>query len=455
MSSTFHNKVVRLTNPQPSEQEDDDEDNPQSSEQHINESLEYSEQEDDDEEHSDSENYMDLSDDLHISSDEYDSDSDSDNTIDLDNNEDISDLISPDLNIYAEDDNSDLYESEQDGIESLGDSDDDVNPLPSQSNTTTTSTTNNTIVHKYTNQYYSIFYDQQFISSTQYTDQEHIFFVYIYIVCNNTYQSPYVITTLKYDNGYYTLPYINNKPDVLSTFTTEQNIDKITELKNKIFNQIVFPIFNIKPEDVNETFMNAIQNSITGFYDIDDSKTIVGIQGDYFISHLMGNNLTVTDYFLKPKKDNIPSHMCVGISEIIDKKHVYNIPIEHSIIDLFNDQQWLYSILKPNREISEIPMVLHNCIFENNKVVLNDEYQLIPFKSNIQNEESSYYFTDKLVGQFETPRYIVFLGNSLKTDTNNVLDFWKNVDYNSFQFTTDNTLCIGLISPEPFQFHSF
>jgi len=251
------------------------------------------------------------------------------------------------------------------------------------------------------------------------------FFLYIYIICNNTNFDPYLACLLKYDEASksYSFPKITYDPVSLKEDETHDVF-----IQNMCY-EIIYPLFQIDETQVTSEFIEYTKDCFKGSF-----KGYLCFNAEKFLQYLKGNEKNLSEHF--HKQDTIPPYTWACIYEIVTKKRVHTIAIHPDVVDAFNEYEWLREIKNEHNENTEVPMMLYSCTIQNNKIDYSlDKTKMLPPVSYHPVLERVRLFTvdlDDGKDAFQMPRYIVFLGD---------------VTENTFKHD-DNTLVYGVFSSD-------
>lgn len=335
--------------------------------------------------------------------------------------------------------------SDDNGLHSLEMSDSDSE----QENETKSPSIHSTIIHKFTKKPYRIFDENHFQSTMEQPEKEHTFLVYIYVICNNTYNDPYLLVPLKYNKNSYGLPSVQYSYQQPSINKDDPQFD--TLVRNKIFQEVVFPMFDITPEKIDDSLLD-MKELVTGFYSLNESHTIVGIHGDSLVKYLKGLHRGLFSKFLSQVDDTKPSIVFSTIHEIRETQQIWGIVVDPILVSLLNENPWLHEIKNANNLSTKLPMVFYSCHFENHKVMLNMEPMIIPIKSNLGDEDRLYYFTQKNTQYYDCPRYVLFVDKIKESTPEKMDEFMNDIQYDTLRIMVNNIECYGVYSQTKFHY---
>ena len=204
--------------------------------------------------------------------------------------------------------------------------------------------------------FYLTDYQSEFVQDFKITNNDSIkYYLYLYIVCNNTNHDPYISCLLEYDKKTkaYVFPEIKYTP-----YNLKDNETHDVYIKNMCYD-IIYPLFNIEESEVTEEFIKYTEDCFKGTLYNDGMKHgYIAFHADKFIHYLKGNYQNLSQYFHKDQ--SIPQYTWVCMDEIKNKR-VYNASIHVDVTDTFDQYQWLREIKNEKDEVTEIPKMLYSC----------------------------------------------------------------------------------------------
>ena len=196
-------------------------------------------------------------------------------------------------------------------------------------------------------------------------NEEIVVYMCVYVICNNTYNDPYITYLCEYDkNGsFYSLPSFVYEP--------MDGMDDSEFIRSKCF-QTLYPVLNIKPENVDEHIIKMTKEAFKGYIHLEGTKEIiVGINADEFIPYLNRKNdlyFTLTQYYNNFEKiDDISKYNWVLVDEIFESKKICDVSIDPKIKKLLENYPWIYKLLNKSGEETTIPKSLFSKGKEENK----------------------------------------------------------------------------------------
>ena len=282
------------------------------------------------------------------------------------------------------------------------------------------------------------------------------YFLYIYIVCNNTNFDPYLACLLKYDESSksYTFPKIKYDPLHLKDEETHD-----VYIQNMCY-EIIYQLFEIEETQVTSEFIENTKDCFKGSLFYEGMKSgYLCFNAEKFVRYLKGDSKNLSEYF--HKKEVIPMHTWACVYEITVNKKVHNVAVHPDVIDAFQEYEWLREIKNGKNENTTIPMMLYSCTIKNNKIDQNltdaEKKKFLPPVSYHTVLERVRFFTNDSESKhpFQMPRYIVFLGDvkvieddiTKKTD---LVDKFKQekLRITSVQFKLENKTIYGVFSSD-------
>ena len=247
------------------------------------------------------------------------------------------------------------------------------------------------------------------------------FSLYIYVICNNTYHDPYMTCMMQYDSSgkYYTFPKI--------AYENSSTLDKETHMKsikNKCF-ELIFPLFNVDPSNIDEDFFEYMDNSFKGFfYESGNKRGVIGINVEPFIPFLnqKSDATTLSQYFHSTSKwiDNCPQYVWAGLDELLYQKKIYYVPISPRVIQTLSLHPWIYEIIDEEYRKTRMP-----------KILFSEEKS--PQRSFNKKEGHIYFFHENVPRElFMHPRYVVFPSMESKIDGNHVYGVYTVTNFKEF-----------------------
>lgn len=286
--------------------------------------------------------------------------------------------------------------------------------------------------------YYLTDSQSQFIPEFDSVDREPVnYYLYLYILCNNTNYDPYLSCMLQYDeqSKMYNFPSFTYKPIALDDNQTHD-----TYILNMCYD-IIYPLFDIHETDVTEEFLDYSKECFKGSYYYENmSHGYIAFNVEKFIAYLKGPSKTLSEHF--HKQDKTPKYSWAILDEIVNQKKIHNIGIHPDVRDTFDNYEWIKDIRNEENEVTEIPKMLYSCIVKKNKIdtklTEKEQRRLLPPKSNINGLDNVYVFIDSVDDAqyseiFSVPRYAVFLGNMKKLDNETIDENILNLPFHSFQ----------------------
>ena len=286
--------------------------------------------------------------------------------------------------------------------------------------------------------YYLTDSQSQFIPEFDSVENEPInYYLYLYIVCNNTNYDPYLSCMLQYDeqSKMYNFPSFTYKPIALDD---EQTHD--TYILNMCYD-IIYPLFNIDETNVTDEFLDYSKDCFKGSYYYENmSHGYIAFNVEKFIAYLKGPSKTLSDHF--HKQDKTPKYSWAILDEIVNQKKIHNIGIHPDVRDTFDNYEWIKDIRNEENEVTEIPKMLYSCIVKKNKIETKltekEQRRMLPPKSNISGLDNVYAFIESIDDAqyseiFNVPRYVIFLGNMKKMDNETIDENILKLPIHSFQ----------------------
>lgn len=305
--------------------------------------------------------------------------------------------------------------------------------------------------------FYLTDYQSEFVQDFKITNNDSIkYYLYLYIVCNNTNHDPYLSCLLEYDKKTkaYVFPEIKYTP-----YNLKDNETHDVYIKNMCYD-IIYPLFNIEESEVTEEFIKYTEDCFKGSLYNDGMKHgYIAFHADKFIHYLKGNYQNLSQYFHKDQ--SIPQYTWVCMDEIKNKR-VYNASIHVDVTDTFDQYQWLREIKNEKDEVTEIPKMLYSCTIKkgkNNTSMTSVEKQRhLPPVTIEKNFGRVRYFVTELdethEDMFEIPRYIVFLGDvkiidNVEKDGDMIKSFQKEkLRITSIEFKQNGNTIYGVFNGE-------
>ena len=323
-----------------------------------------------------------------------------------------------------------------------------------------------TMKHAFTNVPYYYLSESQTKFSQEYEIKKNepvTFYLYIYVVCNNTMKHPYLSCLLEYDNNSnsYCFPEIEH----VSVIDEEEEDNNDLHLKNACFEKL-FPIFNIQAEDVKEDFMDVVKKSFQGYLYEDDAKHgYIAINAEKFIKFLKGPAMNLSQYFNNElREDNrVPKHTWVIMNEIYKEK-VYNMMIHPDVSSFFKENDWVSQIQTEDTKNIEMPKMMYSCQLNSHSSLEGTDIQesrLLPPRSKHPVLGKMYFFSDELFDDklykniLKVPRFVVFSGDiKVIDDIDLEKEFQKkNLHITSVQMTQQTRTIVGV--PNATYFYEF
>lgn len=274
--------------------------------------------------------------------------------------------------------------------------------------------------------------------------------LFIHILCNNSENDPYLLFVQEYNkiNNHYNIPKISYNLQI-QTKNEDGYVDTM-DLNNKI-KEFIFRIFKISPEQIDETLLSDINDSLQGFYKKDDT-IIAGINGIPYVSSLLTNTPILSHFFYDNIEHNVPNYCCTTIQNCLEFKEVYNIPISVECQNMLKSNKWLWEIKNSKGNTTELPIIMFSSGIKNDKIVLDKlNNAILPFRYETENLYM-FTFSNKLVfkkeffEKREIQEYIIFKNESLHGDINDINKLWEDNSFTSLDFSLNNSKCIGIIS---------
>ena len=274
-----------------------------------------------------------------------------------------------------------------------------------------------TSLHIFSNKpyYYLSDYQTEFTPDFEIINNDTItYYLYLYIVCNNTNYDPYLSCVLQYNekSESYTFPKITYNPYNLNDDETHD-----VYIQNMCYD-IIYPLFDIEETQVTEEFIDYTKDCFKGSLYYEGMKHgYIGFNVEKFIHYLRGQSQNLSQHFHKDQ--SIPKYTWVCLDEIRNKR-VYNVSIDSVVIDTFEENKWLCEIKNSKDEVTDVPKMLYSCILKKNKIETTmadaDKKKLLPPVTDHKELGRLRYFVDELneddyKNAFKMPRYIVFLGD--------------------------------------------
>ena len=280
------------------------------------------------------------------------------------------------------------------------------------------------------------------------------YFLYIYILCNNTNFDPYLACLLQYDepSKSYTFPKIKYEPISLKDGETHD-----VYIKNMCY-EIIYPLFQIEEIHVTSEFIEHTKDCFKGSMLYDGMEHgYLCFNAEKFIRYLKGDYKNLSEHF--HKKEEIPGYTWACMYEIVTTNRVNNVAIHSDVIDTFREYDWLRDIKNKQNENTELPMMLYGCKIKNNKIdqtmTDSEKKKFLPPVSNFSIFKKVRFFTNELTtkqGAFQMPRYIVFLGKlkSIEDDVTKktVFEDKEMLNINSVTFKLENVALYGVFSSD-------
>jgi hypothetical protein len=305
--------------------------------------------------------------------------------------------------------------------------------------------------------FYLTDYQSEFVPDFKITNNEPIkYYLYLYILCNNTNHDPYLSCLLEYDkkSTAYVFPEITYTP-----YNLKDNETHDVYIKNMCYN-IIYPLFNIEESEVTEEFIEYTEDCFKGSLYNDGMKHgYIAFNADKFVHYLKGNYQNLSQYFHKDQ--TIPHYTWVCIDEISNKR-VYNASIHVDVTDTFRQYQWLREIKNEKDEATEIPKMLYSCTIKKSKIDTSmksiEKQRHLPPVTIEKNIGRVRYFVNELDEShelpFEVPRYIVFLGDvkiidNIENDGDLIKSFQKErLRITSVEFKKNDRKIYGVFNGE-------
>jgi len=241
------------------------------------------------------------------------------------------------------------------------------------------------------------------------------YFLYIYIVCNNTMFDPYLACLLKYNESSksYTFPMITYDPISLKDDETHD-----IYIQNMCY-EIIYPLFQIEETDVDSDFIEYTKDCFKGSLYHDGMKHgYLCFNAEKFVRYLKGDFINLSEHF--HKNETIPAYTWGCVDEITVKKRIHNVSVHPDVVDTFQEYEWLREIKNKDNENTAKPVMMYSCTIKNDVVdhTLTDKEkkQFLPPVSFHPVFGRVRLFTVELDEShsktaFQMPRYIVFLGD--------------------------------------------
>ena len=247
------------------------------------------------------------------------------------------------------------------------------------------------------------------------------YFLYIYIVCNNTNFDPYLACLLKYNESSksYTFPIITYDPISLKDDETHD-----IYIQNMCY-EIIYPLFQIEETDVDSDFIEYTKDCFKGsLYHGGMKHGYLCFNAEKFVRYLKGDFINLSEHF--HKNETIPAYTWGCLNEITIKKRIHNVSVHPDVVDTFQEYEWLREIKNKDNENTAKPVMMYSCTIKNDVVdhTLTDKEkkQFLPPVSFHPVFGRVRLFTVELDEShsktaFQMPRYIVFLEDTLTVDT--------------------------------------
>ena len=207
---------------------------------------------------------------------------------------------------------------------------------------------NPSVIHPYTND--PFYHELNFEGKVDVNEQNTTFTLFMYIICNNTYVHPYMITILEFDDTgkFYRLPQLKYNNEY------EHNQQ---HLRNQCF-KLIFDMLDIQPSEVDFNATLLGDKSFKG--GINSKSPTIGIDISHFIPYMNESKgyRTLSDFFIKNRKISIPRYFCISIDEI-EKEKVLNISIDKNVKELFYKHKWMYEIKDEYSRLTTKPKILY------------------------------------------------------------------------------------------------
>jgi hypothetical protein len=386
-----------------SEDSEDEEDNEDEEESEYNEDEEYEEDsednededEDDDEDSEDNEDDEDQPDEFaneeHNPLDDSSSSNDDVLTKQSDeNSDDAQDDPEDEEDEYEEDEEEEQEENEttETALESAS-----IRTDSTDSYTATVPLDTPTLYHLHSEApYYHVPSFQQ--NMTLEPGQTVTFSMFVYVLCNNTYCDPYIACMMAYDESLKAYRF----PQIVYEAAVDVEHDK--DLRSKCF-ELLYPLLNVTPETIDEDIIERTQRSFQGFlYKTDAKHGCIGIDVGEFIPFLNKTSTasTLSEYFhntLHPK-DEIPLYSWAIMDEIMDRKAIYNVPVDPKATEWIKENPAAYTLIDEAHRETQLPKMLFSA-------------EQSASRSYDQDHGRLYLFTQKVPEDtFKTPRYVVY-----------------------------------------------
>ena len=220
------------------------------------------------------------------------------------------------------------------------------------------------------------------------------FSMFVYVLCNNTYCDPYIACMMAYDESLkaYRFPQI--------VYEAAVDVEHDTDLRSKCF-ELLYPLLNVTPETIDEDIIERTQRSFQGFlYKTDSKHGCIGIDVGEFIPFLNKTSTasTLSEYFhntLHPK-DEIPLYSWAIVDEIMDRKAIYNVPVDPKATEWLKENPAAYTLIDEAHRETQLPKMLFSA-------------EQSASRSYDQDHGRLYLFTRKVPEDtFKTPRYVVY-----------------------------------------------
>ena len=388
------------------EHEDDDEDDVDEEEDDDEDDEDEEDDEEDDDEEDDEE------DEDEDEEDEDEDDEDDEDEEDEDEEEDSNRKV-----IKVKDDDEEEGEQEPDTVDiSKWDDDEKQKYVLSEQEPNT--------LHVFTHKPYFYLTDAQtrFSPDLEVANNNPIdYFLYIYVVCNNTMFDPYLACLLKYNESSksYTFPIITYDPISLKDDETHD-----IYIQNMCY-EIIYPLFQIEETDVDSDFIEYTKDCFKGSLYHDGMKHgYLCFNAEKFVRYLKGDFINLSEHF--HKNETIPAYTWGCLDEITVKKRIHNVSVHPDVVDTFQEYEWLREIKNKDDENTAKPVMMYSCTIKNDVVdhTLTDKEkkQFFPPVSFHPVFGRVRLFTvelDELLYKtaFQMPRYIVFLGDTVTVIT--------------------------------------
>jgi hypothetical protein len=220
------------------------------------------------------------------------------------------------------------------------------------------------------------------------------FSMFVYVLCNNTYCDPYIACMMAYDESLKAYRF----PQIVYEAAVDVEHDK--DLRSKCF-ELLYPLLNVTPETIDEDIIERTQRSFQGFlYKTDAKHGCIGIDVGEFIPFLNKTSTasTLSEYFhntLHPK-DEIPLYSWAIMDEIMDRKAIYNVPVDPKATEWIKENPAAYTLIDEAHRETQLPKMLFSA-------------EQSASRSYDQDHGRLYLFTQKVPEDtFKTPRYVVY-----------------------------------------------